>query len=386
MLEPGKPPPAKKPRKERNRRKATAITQSPNHEDMEQEIWREFPEDLYEAVVARLPIATFFRFRSVCRKWNALLGSQSFSEQCLLVKKQAHPWFFTITPNENMCMYDPSSKKWHHPMLLPLPAKPIVFPVASNGGLICFLDIGYRRFYVCNPLTRSFRELPVQSVKVWSRVAFGMTKLSGSSGYKVLWVNTDGDFQVYDSTNNSCTHPVSSVPSNIKIPLAINFRSQTVSIEGTIHFMRSDPDGLVSYDTNTGMWRQSSIPMPPRTSDQVLAECGGRIMLVDLLTKNAATCVCIWELQRMTLLWKEVDRMPNILCLEFYGKHVRMTCLGNKGLIMLSLRSSKVNCLVTYDPLSGEWLKAPDCTLKCGRKKQWVACGIAFDPCLTASA
>ncbi|PQQ07023.1 hypothetical protein Pyn_25975 [Prunus yedoensis var. nudiflora] len=23
----------------------------------------------------------------------------------------------------------------------------------------------------------------------------------------------------------------------------------------------------------------------------------------------------------MTLLWKEVDRMPNIWCLEFYGKH-----------------------------------------------------------------
>ncbi|KAK9161234.1 hypothetical protein Syun_007575 [Stephania yunnanensis] len=32
----------------------------------------------------------------------------------------------------------------------------------------------------------------------------------------------------------------------------------------------------------------------------------------------------------MTLLWKEVDRMPNIWCLEFYGKHVRMTCLDTE--------------------------------------------------------
>ncbi|KAK9143414.1 hypothetical protein Syun_012814 [Stephania yunnanensis] len=59
----------------------------------------------------------------------------------------------------------------------------------------------------------------------------------------------------------------------------------------------------------------------------------------------------------MTLLWKEVDRMPNIWCLKFYGKHVRMTCLGNKGLIMLSLRSKQMNRLVTYDVLSKEWKK-----------------------------
>ncbi|KAL0335958.1 UNVERIFIED_CONTAM: F-box only protein 6 [Sesamum radiatum] len=112
----------------------------------------------------------------------------------------------------------------------------------------------------------------------------------------------------------------------------------------------------------------------------------GRIMLVGLLTKNAATCVCIWELQKMTLLWKEVDRMPNIWCLEFYGKHVRMTCLGNKGLLMLSLRSRQMNRLVTYDLSSREWLRVPGCVLPRGRKRQWIACGTAFHPCLTALA
>lgn len=114
------------------------------------------------------------------------------------------------------------------------------------------------------------------------------------------------------------------------------------------------------------MWKQYAIPVPPHLSDHTLAECGGRIMLVGLVTKNAATCVCIWELQKMTLLWKEVDRMPNIWCLEFYGKHVRMTCLGNKGLLMLSLRSRQINRLVTYDLSSGESLKVPGCVLPLG--------------------
>lgn len=386
MLEPGKPPPAKKARKERNRGKLAESMSST--ENMEQHIWKEFPEDLFEAVIARLPIATFFRFRSVCRKWNLLLTSQSFSQQCSEVP-QSQPWFYTIT-HENVntgAMFDPSLKKWHHPTVPALPTKLIVLPVASAGGLVCFLDIGHRSFYVCNPLTRSFRELPARSVKVWSRVAVGMTVngKSVSGGYKILWVGCDGEYEVYDSLQNCWTRP-GSMPSNIKLPLALNFRSQAVSIDGTLYFMRSDPDGIVSYDMDSRIWKQFLIPSPVHLSDHTLAESAGRIMLVGLLTKNAATCVCIWELQKMTLLWKEVDRMPNIWCLDFYGKHVRMTCLGNKGLLMLSLRSRQMNRLVTYDLASREWLKVPGCVLPRGRKRQWIACGTAFHPCLTAFA
>lgn len=386
MLEPGKPPPAKKVRKERNRGKLTDSTSST--ENMEQHIWKEFPEDLFEAVIARLPAATFFRFRSVCRKWNSLLASQSFSQQCAEVP-QSQPWFYTIT-HENLntgAMYDPSLKKWHHPTVPALPTKLIVLPVASVGGLVCFLDIGHRSFYVCNPLTRSFRELPARSFKVWSRIAVGMT-LNGNSiggGYRILWVGCDGEYEVYDSIHNHWTRP-GSMPSNIKLPLALNFRSQAVSTDGTLYFMRSDPDGIVSYDMDSGIWKQFLIPSPKHLSDHTLAESAGRIMLVGLLTKNAATCVCIWELQKMTLLWKEVDRMPNIWCLDFYGKHIRMTCLGNKGLLMLSLRSRQMNRLVTYDLTSREWLKVPGCVLPRGRKRQWIACGTAFHPCLTAIA
>ncbi|KAB2097331.1 hypothetical protein ERO13_A01G154500v2 [Gossypium hirsutum] len=386
MLEPFKPPPSKRSRKERNRGKLPGST--PASEVMDQEIWKEFPEDLFEAVIARLPIATFFRFRSVCRKWNSLLESQSFSHHCAEIPL-ANPWFYTIT-HENMnvgAMYDPSTKKWHHPTISFLPAKMIALPVASVGGLVCFLDIGHRNFYVCNPLTQSFKELPARSVKVWSRVAVGMT-LNGNStneGYKILWVGCDGEYEVYESVKNSWSRP-GSMPSNIKLPLSLNFRSQAISIDSTLYFMQSDPEGIVSYNMVSGVWKQFIIPAPIHLSDHTLAECEGRIMLVGLLTKNAATCVCIWELQKMTLLWKEVDRMPNIWCLEFYGKHVRMSCLGNKGLFMLSLRSRQMNRLVTYNVMSREWMKVPGCVLPRGRKRQWIACGTAFYPCLTATA
>ncbi|KAL3649903.1 F-box only protein 6 [Castilleja foliolosa] len=388
MLEPGKPPPRKKARKDRNRGKSTSAATTIPNEDMDSHIWKEFPEDLLESVIARLPIATFFKLRSVSQKWNSLLASQSFAHQCSQLR-QTQPWFYTIT-HENVntgAMYDPSSKKWHHPTVPALPTKLIVLPVASAGGLICFLDIGHRSFYVCNPLTRSFKELPTRSVKVWSRVAVGMTlnKKTVGPGYKIVWVGCEGEYEVYDSGINAWAH-FGSMPSNIKLPLALNFRSQAICVDGTLYFMRSDPDGLLAYEVEKGVWRQVAIPLPPCLSDHTLAECGGRIMLVGLLSKNAATCVCVWELQKMSLLWKEVDRMPNIWCLEFYGKHVRMTCLGNKGLIMLSLRSRQMNRIVTYDLSTREWLKVPGCVLPQGKKRQWIACGTAFHPCLTALA
>ncbi|XAR48187.1 hypothetical protein NMG60_11030923 [Bertholletia excelsa] len=217
MLEPFRPPPAKKSRKERKHGSLPATTSLT--ETMETEIWKDFPEDLLEAVLARLPIATFFRFRSVCRKWNSLLTSNSFSQQCNQVL-QAQPWFYTIT-HENVstgAMYDPSLKKWHHPTVPDFPTKLIVLPVASAGGLVCFLDVGYRRIYVCNPLTRSFKELPARSVRVWSRVAVGMTlagELTGG-GYKILCVGCDGEYEIFDSADNSWTCPGKMPPTTQK--------------------------------------------------------------------------------------------------------------------------------------------------------------------------
>ncbi|KAJ6813115.1 F-box only protein 6-like [Iris pallida] len=385
VIEAKKPPPTKKSRGEKHNLKLGA---SSSAELMEQQIWKDFPEDLFEAVIARLPVAAFFRFRSVSKRWNSLLTSSSFSQHCDEVP-HLQPWFYTIT-HENIksgAMYDPSSRKWHHPSIPFLPSKMIILPVASASGLICFLDIGNRNFYVCNPLTNSLKELPPRSVQIWSRVVVGMV-LNGNtmtSGYKIVWLGCNGDHEIYDSVLNSWTRP-GTLPSGIRLPLYLNFRSQTVSICNTVYFMRAEPDGILSYNVTTGIWKQFIIPSPMHLTDHTLAECRGRIMLVGLLSKNAVTCVCVWELQRMTLLWKEVDRMPNVWCLEFYGKHVQMTCLGNRGLLMLSLRSRRMNRLVTYDITKREWQKVPDCLLPLGRRRQWIACGTAFYPCPTAFA
>ena len=387
MIEVTRPPPTKKSRKDKPREKFHAASSS-TEIMMDQEIWKEFPEDLYEAMIARLPIATFFRFRSVCQKWNSLLNSATLSQHFAVVLPAQTPWFYTIThENANSgAMYDPSLKKWYHPCVPSLPVKTIILPVASAGGLVCFLDVSHRNFCVCNPLTTSFKELALRSGRVWSRVAVGMVQNSpnGSSGYKIVWLGSNGEHEVYDSIQNSWTCP-GVLPPSIKLPLSLNLRSHTVSIGSTIYFLCTSPDSILSYDVANNVWKRLIVPMPLDTRDRTLAESGGKLILVGLLSKNAATCVSVWELQRMTLLWKEVDRMPNVWCLDFYGKHVWMTCISNQGLLMLSLRSKRMNRLVSYDVGKREWGKVPDCVLpRSGRKKQWIACGTAFHPCPTA--
>ncbi|KAL9691462.1 hypothetical protein QQ045_011886 [Rhodiola kirilowii] len=375
MLDPCNPQAAKRPR-------GRAGRSAHRSKMMDEEIWKDFPGDLFEAVIARLPVPTFFRFRSVCRKWNSILTSSSFSRQCDLVQP-SQPWFYTIThENDGSAMYDPCSKKWYQVILPPTPVKSFGLPVASAGGLVCCLDIRHKKFQVLNPLTRSCKELPPLSAKVWSQYAVGMTSKGNSStmGYKILWLKSDGEHEIYDSEKDSWSCP-GSMMSSVRLPLCLNFQSQSICVGDTLYFMRSEPDGLVSYNMASGLWKQSIIPKPPHIMDDTLAECEGRIMLVGLLTKNAATCVCVWELQKMTLLWKEVDRMPNILCLEFYGKHVRMTCLGNSGLLLVSLRYRQINRLVTYNILSREWQKIPGWHKK---KRQWTTRGTYFQPRPTA--
>ncbi|KAK9052689.1 hypothetical protein SSX86_029319 [Deinandra increscens subsp. villosa] len=377
---------AKKPGKTQKKQELTENLGS--NESLKEEIWKYFPEELYETVIARLPIATFFRFRSVCKNWNSLLNSNSFTLQCgQLISPQ--PWFYTITHEKVNAgaMYDPVSTKWHYLLIPKMPKEKIILPVASAGGLLCFHDDGHRSFYVCNPLTNSFKELPARSARIGLRVYVGMilNKKSNNGGYQIMLVASDGEYEVYDSTMNRWTR-IGSLPDCISLPLSLNFRLKIVAANRLMYLLRSDPHGIVSFDMESRVWRQYLVPPPPHSRDHALVECGGRIMMVGLVTKNAASCVSVWELQKMTLLWKEVDRMPNEMSLEFYGKHVKLFCLGNSGLIMLSLESGMINRLVTYDISKEEWLTVPDCVLRHSLTQLRIARGTAFHPSLTATA
>lgn len=66
-------------------------TRSLENPVMDEHLWRHFPEDLIERVLALLPTASFFRFRKVCKKWNSIMESSSFLKLCSQVSGPQTP-------------------------------------------------------------------------------------------------------------------------------------------------------------------------------------------------------------------------------------------------------------------------------------------------------
>ena len=368
---------SRKSRRNRNRRKSSRVSNMTD--TMNPKIWEKFPEDLFEVVLARLPIASIICFRTVCRKWNNLIVSQRFSQLSAQVS-QVYPWFYTTFGDNNYeveAMYDPFMKRWYYPNTFEMKAFPVSsargFPVSSARGLVCFADNHYYNpnLYVCNPMTQSYRKLPAGSIKRWC--CSGM-RMNGNTGYMVLKLGYAREYEIYDSVTKCWSH-LGKIPECIKWPGFIIFNH--VSIDNTLYFKHEEPEGILSYDTSTGVWTQHLIQA---LFDLTLAEVDGRIMLVGLVTENYDTCLCIWEVQKMTFLLKEVDRVPFS---EFNGRLIDLTCLGNKGLLLCCLKSRNRYRMITYNIATREWVKVHE---PYGRKlhKQKQLRGIAFQPCLTA--
>ncbi|XP_047309783.1 F-box only protein 6-like [Impatiens glandulifera] len=364
------------------------LTMSSSNE-MSPKIWGKFPEDLFEVVGARLPIVTVFRFLSVSGKWNSMLTSHTFQERYAKLSI-TQPWFYTITKNNvnTASMYDPSSNKWHRLKLHSFREKLVIFPQASVGGIVCLTDINQTRFFVGNPLTQTLKELPAWSNMGWSGVVVGMW-MNGKSlaeGYKMLCLSINGQYIIYDSIENTW-YKSGAIPS-INMPLILNMRLQAIYVDGCLYFMCSIPNGMVSYNILSGIWNHILVPDPYIfMDDRFIVECGGRIMLVGSILIGIKPCVsvCIWELEKTTLQWKQVDTMPSEWCMELYRKNNNMIGVGNKDLIMMWFRFEKMNMLVTYDVSKKEWLQVSRSILPRGMAHQRIVRGITFYPCITTT-
>jgi hypothetical protein len=343
---------------------------------MKPQIWEKFPEDLFKHVLARLPFATVIGFRTVCHQWNNLITTQSFSQYRAQVS-QANPWFYldfgdvsynTLQKNNYKPVYDPFTKRWYNSNTFKIPA----LPVSSAGGLVCSFDFFHRNLYVCNPLTKSVKKLPTGTIR---RQRHSLMTMNKSGDYRVLRFS-HREYEIYDSVTKNWGH-LGSIPEFVQSNL---YFSNPVFIDDTIYFKDIGLERIVSCNTSTGVWAQHFIQVPLQSFFLRLAESDGRIMLVGMLREDDARFVCIWEVQKVTFLLKEVDRFPFS---KSYGILRGLTCWGNNGLLLCCLRTYTMYHIVTYNIASRKWVKV---RFPYGRKlveKNYVF-GTAFQPCLTA--
>ncbi|BFI42966.1 hypothetical protein MPTK2_8g13650 [Marchantia polymorpha subsp. ruderalis] len=215
--------------------------------DMDESIWSNLPSCLLlDKILKALPLMSNVRFRSVCREWYRVLSSYSPPPSggiCLFgalaevshtdrVDSSVLKSCPEVGNSEDICDYPTECKR----IIVDLSFLPKgMIPCASAGGLICF--VGNRRkrsslpsltfwpkdFYICNPITRNFKQLvgrskgrlvPDEVDDYFVQVTYDLV-LDECNNYK-FYVGRFGNCQVklhiYDSATSLWTNMVAPEP------------------------------------------------------------------------------------------------------------------------------------------------------------------------------
>ncbi|OAE21932.1 hypothetical protein AXG93_242s1130 [Marchantia polymorpha subsp. ruderalis] len=126
---------------------------------LDQAVWSKgLPDDVFCTILARLPLSSFIRFRTVCKSWNAIVHDPLFLEASSRVSNRQT--CLVLRSREQDVMYEPGTNNW-----LPIPAsffhagnESHYGVIASCGGLVL---LSHRcRLMLFNPLNKSKKNLP----------------------------------------------------------------------------------------------------------------------------------------------------------------------------------------------------------------------------------
>ncbi|OAE33934.1 hypothetical protein AXG93_1952s1100 [Marchantia polymorpha subsp. ruderalis] len=350
---------------------------------MEARLWSDLPEDLTEKVLTKLPVSGVLRLRAICKAWNSLILSRNLLSLCREEPSPTPCLLGTSADCESFVGYNPSSRKWFDLCLtFPDPAlRPRVYLAASAGGLLCFAATidEVAAFFVCNPTTRSWRQLPPPALKVLPRVSFGhhldlatcMLFDESSRHYKIVVVGnaTSGWYritQIYDSCTGSWKRLGGAIPQDV------DFRSYGLVCKGHIYYMMAGLSiKVMSMNVDAGLWSKLEAPLPRFLVRPRLVERGGSLLLVGGVHKYwrqgwnslKPQSVRIWELDQINMVWVEIGRMPEDVHSHFVATLGHETqdfkCAGLGQLMFFTSRCSWGFSLVMFNFLTREWTWIP---------------------------
>lgn len=310
-------------------------------------IWSYLPEDLLDRTIAWLPLASFCRFRSVCKRWNSMVSTGCFlrlyndiptRESWILMFADPHYQFvFAYIPNQN---------KW---LTLPLSFLPSdIYNVTVAGGLLCFRLVeanGSSSMCICNPVTRSWRKLPPMIGRYYGNLV-GMVVEPDSIAYRIV-VQTN--HLMWDDRHLLRTEVYSSMTNDWRIAgvSRVSFTTGSVYCNGVLYFMTWEApngeftcDGVSAYNVDQGMWKKVGAPTPFFYICPQLVECRGRLLMVGGFGEHNSITVGIriWELQQSNMEWVVVETMPYQLSKHLLKRpgYLLFNCVGHGDLIYLS--------------------------------------------------
>nr|XP_009393262.2 PREDICTED: protein UNUSUAL FLORAL ORGANS [Musa acuminata subsp. malaccensis] len=410
----------------------TAATSSSSAIPMDPRIWRHLPQGLVDRVLAFLPPAAFFRARAVCKRWYALVFSDSFLELHLRLAPTLPCFAFFLLPSKPplystsaasssssssssspaaaattttstanrpppapALLLDPVSNSWHRiPLGTIIP--PGFSPAASSHGVLCFIsdDAGSKTLVLCNLLSKLASQLPpTPTPRLFPTV--GLTVGPSSISAVVAGDDMISPFAVKNLTAE-CFHAdgvtgfYSPWATGSALPRLCSFEPGRMAYAaGRFYCMSCGPFGVMAYDVGTNAWEKIQPPMRRFLRSPSIVECGGgRVVLVAAVEKSKLSVprsVRMWALQPCGRAWAEIDRMPHDVHAQFSEAEGGrgFECVGHGDFLAITIKGS--NDVLLFDFYRKEWRWAPPCRfLHGGGSSSSSGCGglrgFAYEP------
>ncbi|XAR52876.1 hypothetical protein NMG60_11021195 [Bertholletia excelsa] len=396
---------------------ASSSTSSGSHSNffnsspwMDSRIWSRLPHRLIDRVIAFLPPPAFFRARTVCKRWYALLFSSGFLELYLQVSPRRH-WFLFfrqhnlksyIYRNNNgtsssdhhrgNCqgyLFDPYELKWYRLSFAFIP--PSFSPASSSAGLVCWLsdDAGCKSPLLCNPLLGSLTPLP-STLRPRLFPSIGLTVTNSSIDLVVAGDDLISPFAVKNLSAESFHIDGGGFYSiwgtTSSLPRLCSLESgRMVYVEGQFYCMNYSPFSILAFDVAANHWCKIQAPMRRFLRSPSLVESHGKMILVAAVEKsklNVPKSLRMWGLQQACGTWVEMERMPQQLYVQFEelegGRG--FDCVAHGEFIVIVIRGS--DKALMFDFCSKRWVWVPPCpyTQSHGSDGDQELHGFAYEP------
>ncbi|KAK9142120.1 hypothetical protein Syun_011520 [Stephania yunnanensis] len=378
----------------------------------------ELNQDLLERVLSWLPTSSFYRLRSVCKRWSSVAASASFRLACSQIPTR-DPWFFMVDSHlDQSIVFDTAERNWknlNHPVLVKEDNPSFSsIPVASSGGLVCFRN-NSGDLFVCNPVTSACKALPPLPASAQNQAlnAIAMNSYSRDS-YKIIVVFGEIpnlSVRVYDSSrgfwedkfmlsrksDESAGLDASGdetlyflskagdvVATNMQRSPSKQYSSVVTAKDGEeIVYFLSLSGTVVACNLNKKCFLEYPRLLPVFLEYSVdIVECRGEMLVVVLSEFLESASLRVWKFSERERSWRQVGAMPPSMSHEFYGKKTDINCVGSGYQILICVNSSEFSTNVLCDVATNEWIELPKCFVD-GKAKDFMS-AFSFEPRIEA--
>lgn len=357
---------------------------------MDGRLWSGLPEDIIERVLAFLPVADLLRFRCVCRPWNSLLSARRPLETVVLQDSSSRqPCLLCLTTvgshSPTVHVFNVELGKWSELSLRFLLTEMVdISVIAACGGLLYLLArVASNAIYLtCNPLTKSWRELPppidsqddeneMVSVGMLTSMATCRNPDIRQGGrYQIIEAGfnglTDLSTKIFDSSTRLWSMS-GSIPSEVT-----GFESEGVIINECLYGITCLPSRLLKMEVveGGGEWSEFSAGLPSFAVYPHLVDNMGSLAIVAGFDTRwnegevpEPTELKIWKLNEAVMSWKEISTLPEELCQKYLsndsGSFDSLRCAAHGDAIYVATHDGSV--ILAYDSSESSWSRLPEC-------------------------